>query len=167
MFQIIFFIFLFFCNPVIADIISGRPTVLNGSTIIVNGIKVNLYGIRAPKMDQICIDKRNKTFNCGHSAMHRLFLYIGADPLECLIQKRINTDQATAICLVKSYFNKTISGVRRGEKFDVGLEMILTGHATAVSPSLDEYITAEKYAKHHKNGFWSAKVPPRHWKANK
>ena len=136
-----------------AETLTGKATVVDGDTVRIGDLAVNLYGIDAPELGQICTDQKGKQFNCGHASMRRLFLYIGGDPLDCKVKSRGTDGVLNATCRVISYFIHTENGATRGEKFDVALEMVLTGHAFA-HPDTADYAVAEKKARHDLKGFW-------------
>lgn len=162
------FLPLFFSAPTLADTLSGQATIVDGDTVTVDGMTIHLDGIDAPEMDQFCIDKKDKRFNCGHAAMRRLFLYIGADPLDCIVKSRLADGSLRASCRVKSYFRRTENGATRGEKFDVALEMVLTGHALAAVGQSTDYAAAQRQARTKNLGFWSGKIdPPWEWRARR
>ena len=157
---------LIFAHPAAAESLSGPATIVDGDTVTIAGTAVHLYGIDAPEMDQFCTDKKGKRFNCGHAAMRRLFLYIGADPLECMIRERHTDGSLSATCQVKSYFRRTENGATRGEKFDVALEMVLTGHAFADRQTTDAYAAAGEKAMQRKMGLLAGQiVPPWEWRS--
>ena len=165
MFRILLAILIAVTFPAAAETLSGQATIIDGDTVTVGETTIHLHGIDAPEMDQFCSDKKGKRFNCGHAAMRRLFLYIGADPLDCTIKARNEDGSLAAICRVKSYFRNTENGATRGEKFDVALEMVLTGHAFAVRAQASDYIGAEERAQGKGMGFWKGRIePPWKWR---
>lgn len=152
--------------PAAAESLVGQATIIDGDTVRIGNKTVQLHGIDAPEMDQFCIDKRGKRFNCGHASMRRLFLYIGADPLDCRVVSESPKGEIRAVCRVKSYFRRTENGATRGEKFDVALEMVLTGHAFATTGDIPAYEDAEEKARLARKGFWSGEfVRPSEWRA--
>jgi len=148
-------VLLFLSLPATAENLTGKATLVDGDTIEIGEQVIHLHGIDAPEMDQFCTDKKSKRFNCGHAAMRRLFLYIGVDPLDCTLRAKRDDGSLEASCLAKSYFRRTENGATRGEKFDVGLEMVLTGHAFAAPKNAERYREAESLAKRKKKGFWA------------
>jgi endonuclease YncB( thermonuclease family) len=158
-------ILLFFTLPAVAESLSGQATIIDGDTVRVGETTIHLYGIDAPEMNQFCRDKKDKRFNCGHAAMRRLFLYIGADPLDCTIKAHNEDGSLAATCQVKSYFRQTENGASRGEKFDVSLEMVLTGYAFSTRAQASDYTGAEERARTKGMGFWSGRIePPWEWR---
>ena len=165
MHRLLLLIFLTFAFPAFAETLVGQATIVDGDTVTVGETTVHLYGVDAPEMDQFCTDKKGTRFNCGHAAMRRLFLYIGADPLGCTIKAHNKDGSIAATCRVKSYFRRTENGATRGEKFDVALEMVLTGHAFAARAQASDYAGAEDRARTKAMGFWSGRiVPPWKWR---
>ena len=81
-------VLLFLSLPATAENFTGKATLVDGDTIEIGEQVIHLHGIDAPEMDQFCTDKKSKRFNCGHAAMRRLFLYIGADPLDCTLRAK-------------------------------------------------------------------------------
>lgn len=162
---LILLLLLFPAVPAEADVLSGQATIVDGDTVTVGQTTVHLFGIDAPEMDQFCTDKNGKQFNCGHAAMRRLFLYIGADPLKCVIRSKNTDGSLAATCQVKSYFRRTENGATRGEQFDVALEMVLTGHAMADPDQAAAYREAQDRAVSKRLGFWSGEIEePWEWR---
>jgi len=151
---------LFVACPLAAAELVGKATIIDGDTVEIDGKIIGIHGIDAPEMDQFCRDAMGKPFKCGHAAMRRLFLYIGADPLRCRLEGPATGERLAATCRVKSYFRNTENGATRGEMFDVGLEMVLTGHAFARRSESDIYVAAEKRARDRNLGFWKGEVTP-------
>ena len=165
MFRILLAILIAVTFPAAAETLSGQATIIDGDTVTVGETTIHLHGIDAPEMDQFCSDKKGKRFNCGHAAMRRLFLYIGADPLDCTVKARNEDGSLAATCRVKSYFRHTENGATRGEKFDVALEMVLTGHAFVPPEQASDYESAEERARAKGMGFWSGQIePPWKWR---
>ena len=151
-----------------AEPLNGVAEIVDGDAVRIAGRTVHLYGIDAPEMDQPCTDKKGKPYKCGHAAMRRLFLYVGADPLNCTIRQTVNDGSVLATCRVKSYFKHTENGATRGEMFDVALEMVLTGHALADRNQSPDYIEAEGRARMKRRGVWSGSFdPPSGWRSNR
>lgn len=164
--KLILLVGLILSPPAAAESLSGTATIVDGDTVTIADRAVHLYGIDAPEMDQFCTDKKGKRFNCGHTAMRRLFLYIGADPLDCVVRAHRPDGSLAATCHVKSYFRRTENGATRGEKFDVALEMVLTGHAFADRQTTHAYAEAEEQARRRKMGLLAGQVtPPWEWRS--
>ena len=135
-----------------AETLIGKAMVVDGDTVRIGDHAVNLYGIDAPEIGQICTDQKGKQFNCGR------------DPLDCTVKSRGTQGVLNATCRGISYFIHTENGATRGEKFDVALEMVLTGHAFA-HPDIADYAVAEKKARHDLKGFWKGKFSlPWEWR---
>ena len=84
------------------------------------------------------------------------------------ISSQMPKGAVSATCRVKSYFRHTENGATRGEKFDVALEMVLTGHAFATIGLSDDYEDAEARARLARKGFWSGEFTrPSEWQAQR
>ena len=157
---------LLFSYDINAEIISGKATIVDGDTVKIDNKTIHLHGIDAPEMDQFCSYQNGKRYNCGHAAMRRLFLYIGPDTLECHIRLSNKDGTLSATCQITSYFTVTEIGVTRGEKIDLALEMVLTGHAFAVKYSSTIYRLAEDKARKERKGLWSGDFElPWNWRS--
>lgn len=144
----------------VAERLVGNAKVVSGDTLEVGGRLVHLQGIAAPEMDQTCRDAAGKDYNCGHAAMKRLFLYVGADEVRCEVVDpgpggRPPTGHLIARCEVKSYFRKTRNGATRGEWFDVARELVLTGFVLAHPKYGARYALDETRARGAREGLWA------------
>ena len=148
---------LFFNTSASAEALHGKALIVDGDTVRIDDQTIHLYGIDAPELNQFCTDKKGTQFNCGQTSKRRLFLYVGGDPLDCTVVAKKKNDSVLGTCRVKSYFQYTENGAKKGDKFDVGLEMVLTGYAFNDRSYANAYDTAEKLAATNKNGFWSGK----------
>ncbi len=166
--NLVFIAVLLLGSAAAAETLSGKATIVDGDTVKIGETTVHLYGIDAPEMDQFCNDKKGNRYNCGHAAMRRLFLYIGADPLNCVVREHRKDGSVAATCQVKSYFRRTENGATRGELFDVALEMVLTGHAFADRTQAIDYDAAGESAQAKRLGLWSSTFElPWVWRARR
>ncbi|MDP6390073.1 MAG: thermonuclease family protein [Alphaproteobacteria bacterium] len=156
-----------------AEPLVGPAKVVSGDTLEVAGQVVRLHGIAAPEMDQSCRDAAGKIYKCGHAAMRRLFLYVGADPVRCAVtdlgsEDKVPTGHLIARCEVKSYFRKTKVGATRGEWFDVARELVLTGFVLADPKDGAVYAVDETQARAAGEGLWAGTFEvPWEWRKGK
>ena len=96
--------------------LSGVPTPIAGDILIVQGVTVHLYGITAPKPDQLCRAK-NKPYSCGLISRTALMDLVFGGTVRC----RLRTE--------------TKAGVREADcesgGFDTAANMVHTGWAVA------------------------------------
>jgi endonuclease YncB( thermonuclease family) len=136
-------------GPVRADAV-GKPTVVSGDVLEVAGQRVQLYGVDAPELDQICIADRRR-FNCGHIAKTALMDLVAGAEVSCKIILDKKADLATAIC--------TAGG------FDIGSNMVHTGWALADRKLSEKYVTIEDKAREARRGLWRGQfIPPWKWR---
>ena len=71
---------------VVAAATPGRAAgvqVMDGDTLILDGITYRLEGIEAPQTDQTCLDDKGAVWRCGIEARDRLRDYVGQRDVRC------------------------------------------------------------------------------------
>ena len=48
--------------------VQGEAKVIDGDTLIINNIRIRLFGIDAPEKNQICKSNYYRDYNCGHAS---------------------------------------------------------------------------------------------------
>lgn len=145
----------FWFVPVHADR-GALPTVevIDGDTIEVDGTMVQLYGIDAPELGQLC-GQDGRWVHCGVSAAFELhkIISLARQPVICT-QANSNDRNSPAIC--------TIGTV------DLSHSMLITGYAVAAPDATPDYQQAEKSAREGSLGLWHKEfVPPSEWRAGR
>ena len=120
-----------------AETISGIPTVVNGTTIMVSGKTIQLYGIKGPKGYVACTWKSKRTMNCAKLATAGL--------------KDI-TIASTVICRRQN--NKTY--VCKADGFDLAYGLIHAGWALPTANAPKSYFAKRDNARTNKRGLWRA-----------
>ena len=59
-------------TPALSADVSGKPTVLDGDSIVINSVTVRLHGIDAPENGQDCQRANGRKYNCGAEAENHL-----------------------------------------------------------------------------------------------
>jgi endonuclease YncB( thermonuclease family) len=132
-------------------------TVIDGDTIEVDGETVQLYGIDAPELGQLC-RRDGLTWHCGRDA--------AAD-----LQKRIDLGGGQVECQPPPEPGRSGKSVfpERSCKIgseDLALVMVETGNALAITDGGPGYRDAQAYAKGAGIGVWrGAFDPPWAWRA--
>ncbi len=140
---------LFWIFPARADI-SGKPTVIAGDIMIVNGVRLHLHGIDAPEPNQVCVAK-GKNYRCGTVAMTALMDLVAGTAVTCRLRENKASTFTYAYC--------------EAGGFDLSSNMVHTGWALADRSSTDKYVPVEERAKKAKRGLWRGKfVPPWEWR---
>ena len=67
-----------------ANVLTGRASIVDGDTFVVNGQEVRLNGIDAPESSQRCTDNKGKQYRCGSVAARALDEFLAASrPTTC------------------------------------------------------------------------------------
>lgn len=135
--------------PASAEIL-GKPTVLSGDILMIDGTRVHLYGIDAPELDQLCTAD-GKKYRCGTVARTALMGLVAGVSVTCRLVENPDSGQAYAYC--------EVAGV------DLSSNMVDIGWAIADRLAIDKYVEVERKAKEAKRGLWSGEfTPPWEWR---
>jgi endonuclease YncB( thermonuclease family) len=149
-------IVLWLAAAALAEPITGKPEVVDGDTIKINGITIRLWGIDAPEGRQECV-RRDKAWLPGPEATEALRgLLARPGGLSCEPRGRKDRNGRTvALCRIGS--------------LDIGGEMVRLGWALdypAYSGGL--YAKPEAEARTAKRGVWPARCStPWEWRAER
>ena len=131
--------------------ITGHAMVIDGDTIMVNGIRVRLYGIDSPEMDQMCKDAAGADYRCGMLATSVLEEQIGGRQVTCTPVDIDKYGRFVSICVSNGW--------------DLSAYMVLTGWAVAYRRYTERYIEAEDSARVGKRGLWQGEfMEPEAWR---
>lgn len=131
--------FAFVAVPAHAQTLRGPVTVTDGDSLSVSGMRVRLFGIDAPELNQKCYDN-GTVIACGEMSKGRLVSLIGNSEVTCHGKSTDPYGRMVAIC--------QISGV------DLGQAMVEAGWATAFRKYSKDYVPAELRARAAKSGLW-------------
>ncbi len=149
-------LFLISSMPAYADI-SGKPTVVAGDILIVNGIRLHLHGIDAPEPNQVC-NAKGKSLRCGTVAMTALMDLVAGTPVNC----RLKENKGATHTVAYKFAYCEAGG------FDLSSNMVHTGWALADRNSTDKYVAVEQRARKAKRGLWRGKFAmPWEWRRRK
>jgi len=131
--------------------LTGIPRVVDGDTIVLNGINIRLEGIDAPETDQLCMDDNAQLWVCGIAARERLAQKIGGNPISCITTGRDKYRRTLATCRLGSEnLNRWL--VREG----LALSFLRYSHV---------YDEDEAFAREKRLGLWGgAFVAPWDWR---
>lgn len=66
-----------------AGALMGHPSVVDGDTNEVHGVRIRLYGIDAPEARQLCQDAAGHDYRCGQKAALALADHIDGGTVSC------------------------------------------------------------------------------------
>jgi len=118
---------------------AGNINVVDGDSLVVNGVMTRMYGIDAPEYKQTCLDENEQEYQCGNSSKEALQNMITDDTI-CSIKGHDKHNRILTVC-----YNGNI---------DINKEMVKKGFAVAYSRYSDDYIDQETKAKENKIGLW-------------
>ncbi len=135
--------------------IGAQVRVIDGDTIVLDGLRIRLQGIDCPELTQKCRDKKSmKAYKCGEAAKEYLIKLIGTQEVVCTDEGLDKYRRRLAYCYVG----------------DINLngEMVRTGNALAYSKYDLYFIKEEMLARWNKVGIWSSEfTKPEIFRKNK
>lgn len=120
-----------------AQVISGKPRVLDGDTIVIDKERIRFLAMDAPEIDQLCTGG-NMEQRCGIAAKNVLEKWIreGGGVITCQSENRDRYGRLVAVCRVN------------GE--DVGRRLVREGYAVAYRRYGKQYVPDEDEARRNK-----------------
>jgi endonuclease YncB( thermonuclease family) len=82
-----------------ANSVSGAAHLLDGGTLEVNGVRLQLYGIRLPDRYQLCRDTGGQVFHCSRHSARALKDRLAAGELHCIGRGVDANGHNLALCL--------------------------------------------------------------------
>ena len=145
-------------NSTATSLISNNVRVVDGDTIVLDGIKIRLKGIDAPESKQECISysgaNRRTKIPCGEIATAELNNIIGKNKVHCSNEG-------------KDIYNRQLSYCYVGE-VNINEEMVRRGYAVAAIKYDNSFKLDEKLAKSTKEGLWAGEFEdPEKWRKRK
>jgi endonuclease YncB( thermonuclease family) len=145
-------------EPTVTSLISNKVRVVDGDTIVLDGIKIRLKGIDAPESKQECISysgaKKRTQIPCGEMATTELKAIIGKNKINCSNEG-------------KDIYNRQLSYCYVGG-LNINEEMVRRGYAVAAVKYDKSFKLDEKIAKSTKEGLWAGEFEdPEKWRRKK
>ena len=160
LFEYLVFFFLFLSSPANSEekFINGyQVRVIDGDSVEIMKEKIRLFGIDAPEIKQICHDKNNKPYTCGHVSKKFLRFYIdkySGYKIYCYYSERDKYQRIIGDCYVGENSIKSINRT-----------MVSNGHAVAYLRYSEKYLDAQEIAKSKKRGLWAGNFDmPEDWR---
>jgi endonuclease YncB( thermonuclease family) len=126
--------------------ISGTARVVDGDTLVIDGLNVRLEGIDAPEHGQTCGRRFFGTWKCGAAAAEALRAIVTGRSVTCESRGDDKYGRTLGICLVD------------GE--DINARMVREGFAWAFVKYSKTYVREEEEARTARAGIWSGEAEP-------
>lgn len=152
----LFAVLFYFAAPItIADAKSGDfvgiPRIVDGDTVQFGNVRLQMEGIDAPQIDQLCIDKTGARWKCGVIAREHLESQAGSKPWICEVVRKNLYGRLIARC--------------RADNGDIAGQMVRSGWALASTTGSAKYLASEEEARSSNTGLWAgAFVAPLDWR---
>lgn len=127
-----------------ADRIAGPVDVIDADTWDVGGVRVRLFGIDAPELDQTCGDAGGGNWSCGAWATHQVRQLFQGKTVSCTPLDRDRYGRIVARC-------------KQG-RHDVAERIVRRGLAFAYRKYSDDYWAFEQAAQIRRTGLHAARV---------
>ncbi len=125
---------------------NGYARVIDGDSLIVDGIEIRLAGVDAPELAQTCL-RGGETWDCGRYVARSLRAHLGSSSVTCRGNTFDQHRRLLAVCQVNGS--------------EVNRWLVERGWAV----SFDDYPAAEREARKAKRGIWSGTFErPRAWR---
>ena len=152
------------------ELLEGTPEIIDGDTLVLDGMRLQLVGIDAPELGQACV-LRSKGYDCGDIARSALLDLTAGSRVTCRRVAPNDTapvngepigaaadgsrkDGGPALCTVDGY--------------DLSEGMVYTGWALAAPSERRRYGSFQSGARAAKRGLWrGAFVTPWDWRDGK
>ncbi len=133
-------------SPPVGSSVSGPAKVVDGDTIVINGIRIRLEGIDAPEIAQTCGRSLFGSWACGQEAARHLDRLVRDRSVDCLSRGADKYGRMLAVC--------STAGL------ELNAAMVREGMAWAFVKYSTSYVGAEATARNLKLGVWQGKAVP-------
>ena len=142
---------------------------IDGETLLLRGVEVQLFGMDAVEVDQVCQDAEGADYPCGRRATHALQTLLRSRAVVCFPLFTVNEGRVVAVCeLVEDGTeipSSPIDFMREGRKRNLSRLMIAQGHALSIGIGSEYFGTDQDEAQRQRIGIWQGSFqPPSAWR---
>lgn len=130
-------------NPLNYPEMYGHPQVLSGSILVLNGIKIRLFGIEAPEPGQTCENKYGNSYLCGKESIIWMRNWLNQKDVSCRILSKVQNGRTIGTCFSDD------------GKYDVAAAIVNAGWAVAYTEHTQIYVPYEQDAAMARRGLWA------------
>ena len=123
--------------------VDGRPSVIDGDSLRLDGREIRLFGIDAPEGRQTCERADGSAWPCGREAGAVLKRLVSATAVICQGRDEDRYGRLVATCVA--------------EETDLGAEMVRRGMAVAYRAHSTSYTDEENEARDARRGIWAGR----------
>jgi endonuclease YncB( thermonuclease family) len=143
------------------------PTIgnaIDGETLFIDGIEVQLIGIDAMEPDQVCIDANGADYSCGRAATRGLQELVANQTIVCLPLFAVSKTRIVASCNLLPAGAPAPAGpeafIESDRRNSMSGRMVRAGHALAVGIG-KQYLEHEEWAaQRDRVGVWQGSFEP-------
>lgn len=153
MMRLLALLLILLASPALADSITGVPRIVDGDSLVIDGVKIRLHGIDAPERNQTCGVDPDR-WDCGRESTKALTEMIDRTPVTCHERDVDRYGRIVAVCTV-------------GEVL-LNSRMVSEGWAVAYRRYSMDYVAEEQQARTAKRGMWAGEFfTPEQWRRGK
>jgi endonuclease YncB( thermonuclease family) len=143
---------LLIAGPALGQEITGKGLAIDGDSLMIGEVTIDLFGIDAPELAQTCTTKKGKQQECGSLARQVLDSLIKNVKIKC----KTEGTQPDGVQLATCYAGP----------FNINEQMIAAGWAFVRIDQVPAYARAEKFAKARVDGIWRGTfISPAQWRS--
>ena len=154
-----------------ADNLLGPATgnAIDGGTLLLRGVEVQLFGMDAVEADQVCQDTEGEDYPCGRRATHALQTLLRESAVVCFPLFAINENRVVAVCELTDEEAEVPSSplafMQEGRELNLSRLMIARGHALSVGIGAQFFSADQDQAQRQRIGIWQGSFqPPSAWR---
>jgi len=137
---------------------------IDGETLFINDVELQLIGIDAMEPDQTCLDSAGAEYACGREATRALQMLVAERPIICLPLFAVSSSRIVGSCNLLPEGTPLPSGpddfIASDRRNSLSGRMVRSGHALAVGLGR-QYLEAEQRgAQQDRVGIWQGAFEP-------
>jgi endonuclease YncB( thermonuclease family) len=144
------------------------PAVANavdGETLLIEGVEVNLFGIDAMEREQICQQADGTDYPCGRAATQTLQQLVAERQVQCLPYLRVSETRVVGACLLVEAGDLPLDDPGqffepRYEPRSLSRTMVQRGYALTVGFGREIFGDEQQRAQEERIGIWAGSFEP-------